>query len=232
MIFYDGRSLDSVADVKIDDVRVSPIEYSPVARPRPLHAGSQYVRNKRGVRTVTITFALLDDNETTRQNALLAISEWAKTDKEYRLEVPNFPQFYLMAVCTEKPNPSLRQWWESGLRLVFTCFDDPYLISKAEKSVACGTQFYALGDGEPLMRIERTLSSSASNQTYSNGSQTMKFTTIPAGALVIDLNKQTAFVGTTDIMQYYTPASEFVIPQTGSQTISGTGTVKYRERWE
>ena len=232
MIFYDGRSLDSVADVKIDDVRVSPIQYSPVARPRPLRAGSQFVRNKKGTRTVTITFALLDDNEETRQNALLAISEWAKTDKEYRLEVPNFPQFYLMAVCTSKPEPSLRVWWESKLRLVFTCFDDPYLISKAEKSVACGTQFVALGDGEPLMRIERTLSGSASNQSYSNGEQTMTFSTIPAGNLVIDLNQQSAFVGTTDIMQYYAPASEFVIPKKGVQTILGTGTVKYRERWE
>jgi phage-related protein len=175
---------------------------------------------------------LLDDNETTRQNALLAISEWAKSDKEYRLEVPNYPQFYLMAMCTAKPEPSLRVWWESKLRIVFTCFSDPYLISKSEKSVACGTQFNALGDGIPLMRIERTLSGSASNQSYSNGEQTMTFSTIPAGNLVIDLNEQTAFVGNTDIMQNYNPLSEFVIPKTGIQTISGTGTVKYRERWE
>lgn len=232
MIFYNGRSLESVADVKIEDVRVSPIQYSPVARPRAIQAGSQFVRNRSGTRTVTITFALLDDNEETRQSAVLAISEWAKTDKEYRLEVPNFPQFYLMAVCTSKPEPSLRVWWESKLRLVFTCFSDPFLISRSEKSVACGTQFVALGDGVPLMRIERTLGSQASNQSYSNGDQTMTFSTIPVGNLVIDLNDQTAFVGTTDIMQYYTPASQFVIPKTGVQTITGTGTVKFRERWE
>ena len=232
MIFFNGKSLESVADVKIDDIRVSPIQYSPVARPRAINAGSVLVRNKVGTRTVTITFALLDDNETTRQNALLAISEWAKSDKEYRLEVPNYPQFYLMAMCTAKPEPSLRIWWESKLRIVFTCFTDPYLISKSEKSVSCGTQFNVLGDGIPLMRIERTLSESASNQSYSNGEQTMTFSTIPAGNLVIDLNEQTAFVGNTDIMQYYNPLSEFVIPKTGIQTISGTGTVRYRERWE
>ena len=232
MIFFNGKSLESVADVKVDDIRVSPIQYSPVARPRAINAGSVLVRNKVGTRTVTITFALLDDNDTTRQNALLAISEWAKSDKEYRLEVPNYPQFYLMAMCTAKPEPSLRVWWESKLRIVFTCFSDPYLISKSEKSVACGTQFNALGDGIPLMRIERTLSGSASNQSYSNGEQTMTFSTIPAGNLVIDLNEQTAFVGNTDIMQNYNPLSEFVIPKTGIQTISGTGTVRYRERWE
>ena len=224
MIFFDGKSLESVADVKIEDIRVSPIQYSPVTRPRPINAGSVFVRNKKGTRTVTITFALLDDDETTRQNAILAVSQWAKTDKEYRLEVPNFPQFYLMAVCTSKPEPSLRVWWESKLRLVFTCFSDPYLISRSEKRVACGTQFNVLGDGQPLMRIERTLSGSASNQSYSNGEQTMTFSTIPSGNLMIDLNEQTAFVGNTDIMQNYNPLSEFIIPK--------TGTVRYRERWE
>ena len=232
MIFYNGRSLESVADVKIEDVRVSPIQYSPVTRPRAIQAGSQFVRNRKGTRTVTITFALLDDNEETRQGAILAISEWAKTDKEYRLEVPNFPQFYLMAVCTSKPEPSLRVWWESKLRLVFTCFSDPFLISRSEKSVACGTQFAVLGDGVPMMRIERTLGSQASNQSYSNGDQTMTFSTVPAGNLVIDLNEQSAFVGSTDIMQYYNPTGAFIIPKTGLQTITGTGTVKFRERWE
>lgn len=130
-------------------------------------------------------------------------------------------------------HPSVRQWWESKLRLVFTCFDDPYWISKAEKSVACGTQFVAHGDAPPLMRIERTVSGSvASNQTYSNGVQSMTFSTIPVGDMVIDLNRQTAAVGNSSIMQYYQASGSFIIPRTGVQTITGTGTVKYRERYE
>jgi phage-related protein len=101
-----------------------------------------------------------------------------------------------------------------------------------EKSVACGTAFTVQGDAPPLMRIERTLGSAASNQTYSNGSQSMTFSTISAGNMVIDLNRQTAQVGTASIMQYYQASGSFLIPRTGTQTISGTGTVKYRERWE
>jgi hypothetical protein len=50
--------------------------------------------------------------------------------------------------------------------------------------------------------------------------------------MVIDLNAQTAQVGNTSIMQYYQPSGSFIIPRTGAQTITGTGTVKYRERWE
>lgn len=60
----------------------------------------------------------------------------------------------------------------------------------------------------------------------------MSFTTIPKGSLVIDLNKQTAAVGNTSIMQYYKLNSAFLLPRTGQQTITGTGTIKWRERWE
>ena len=232
MIVYDGISLNSIAGVKVKDVQVSPISYDEVTRPRAIRGGSDFVRSRAGTRTVAITFALIEENDINRQSALLAISQWAKNDKEYRLELPGHPEHYLMAICTDKPEPSLRQWWESKLRLVFTCYDNPYWTSKAEKSVACGTAFNVLGDAPPLMRIERTLSSSASNQTYSNSVQSMTFSTIPAGNMVIDLNNQTAAVGNSSIMSYYAPSGSFIIPKIGTQTISGTGTVKYRERWE
>ena len=94
------------------------------------------------------------------------------------------------------------------------------------------TDFFVLGDAEPHMRIERTLYSSASSQSYGLNGNTITFSTIPAGNLVIDLDKQTAMVGTTDIMQYYNVNSKFLVPKTGAQKVTGTGTVKYRERWQ
>jgi phage-related protein len=232
MIVFDGISLNSVAGVKIKDVQVFPIEYDEVTRPRAVRAGSDFVRSRAGTRKVQITFGLLDDNMINRQAALLAISQWAKNDKEYKLELPGHPDHYLMALCTDKPEPSLRQWWESKLRLVFTCIENPFWNAKYEKSVACGTQFNALGDAPPLMRIERTLESAASNQSYALDGRTMTFSSIPSGNMVIDLDNQTAYVGSSDIMQYYNVNSKFLIPRTGVQTISGTGTVKYRERWQ
>ena len=233
MIVFDGISLNSVANVKIEDIRVSPVKLNPVTRPRAIRGGSDFVRMRDGERTVTITFAVQDMDIVNRTASLQAIRQWAKSDKEYKLELLTDPNKYLMCVCTAKPEPSTRQWWEAKLRLVFTCFDDPYWITKKEYSVACGTAFSVLGDAPPLMRIERTVSgSAASNQSYSNSAQTMTFTTIPVGNMVIDLNKQTAAVGTTSIMQYYNPTGSFIIPQTGRQTITGTGTVKYRERYE
>jgi phage-related protein len=232
MIVYNGIDITSVAPVKIEDIRVSPIKYNPVIRPRAIRYGAEFVRMGGGERTVTISFALLVRDIIARQTALARLSEWAKTDAEYRMELPIEPNRYLTCVCTSKPEPSTRQWWESKLRLVFTCYDNPFWTAKNEKSVACGTSFKVLGDAPPLMRITRTLSGAASNQTYSNGTESMTFSTIPAGNMVIDLNRQTAAVGSTSIMQYYNPTGRFLIPKTGTQTISGTGTVLYRERWE
>lgn len=233
MIFFDNVDIQSVADVRIEDVRVSSVKYSPLARSRATSPGSVFVRNRPASRTVTVTFAVLKEDRNARQAALDAINAWAKTDQEYRLELPGHPDHYLMAICTEKPDPSLRQWWEGKLRLVFSCFDDPFWNAKAEKSVACGTAFYVLGDAPPRMRIERALSSAASNQAYAMDGNTMTFSTIPAGDMVIDLDpkEQTAKVGTTSIMQYYTMTSRWIIPRTGQQTITGTGTVYYRERF-
>lgn len=237
MIVFDGVSIDSVANVMIEDVKVNPIQIDDVSRVRAISPGSDFVRSRAGTRTIAITFAIPDDDRTHRQASLLAVSQWAKTDKEYRLELPGHPEHYLMAVCTGKPEPSLRMWWEAKLRLVFTCFDNPFWNAKAEKSVACGNAFFVLGDAPPLMRIERTVSgSAATNQSYALDGKTITFSTIPVGNAVIDINKQTAFSKNgstiTNLMQYYNVNSMFLIPRTGSQTITGTGTVKYRERWQ
>ena len=231
MITYDGVSIDSIANVRIEDIKVSPISLNPVARSRAIRFGSDFVRMGGGTRTVTVTFAVLDRNQYNRHASLMALTQWAKNDREYVLELPQDPMRALSCVCTGRPSPSARQWWEQKLTLVFTCYDNPYWTDKAEKSVACGTAFTVLGDAPPLMRIERTVSgSAASNQTYSNGSESMTFSTIPVGNMVIDLNRQTAAVGSSSIMQYYAPSGSFLIPRTGTQTITGTGTVKYRER--
>ena len=232
MIVFNGISLDSVAPVSVEDIKVSPIRYSPVVRPRAIRWGSEFVRPHGGERTVTITFAILEKGTVARHEAFMALSQWARTDAEYKMEIPTDPTRYLQCVCTSKPEPSARAWWENKLRLVFTCYSNPYWTSKSGITVACGTSFHVLGDAPPLMWITRTLESAADNQSYSNGIQTMTFSTIPAGSMVIDLNSQTASVNGVSFMQYYQASGDFIIPETGAQIITGTGTVGYRERWE
>ena len=231
MISYDGIDIRSVAGVRVEDIRVSAISFEPVTRNRAISAGSVFVRNRAGTRTVSVTFALLSDDRNARQAALRAINAWAKTDKEYRIEIEGHPDHYLEGVCTEKPDPSLRQWWESKLRIVFTCYENPYWTDKIEKGATCGTAFTVLGDAEPLMRIVKTRSSDATDQSYTLGSKTITFSQIPAGVMIINLNNETAQVGGTSIMPYYSVTSKWFSPRTGDQTITGDGLIRYRERW-
>lgn len=239
MIVFDGMSLEAIAGVIVKDIQIGQIEYYPITRPRAIRAGSEFILNRPGTRNVVITFSLLYEDIMSRQANLMAVSQWAKTDKEYKLELPGYPNRFLKAVCTRKPEASMRQWWESRLQIVFTCYDDPYWNSGKERTVNCGKEFYVGGDAVPLMRIERNLLSDASDQSYTLDDKTISFSAIPAGQMKIDLNRQTAIVKPSlqispeiNIMQYYNINGKFLIPRTGTQIITGTGTIKYRERWQ
>ena len=228
-ILYNDKALESVAPVDIVDITVSPAQMQVVARDRPIRAGAEFVRRKDNTRSIEITFALLEQDNDARMRSIQAIYAWARLGDIGQLRLPHF-RGYINAACTALPSPSLRMWWESRLRITFTCYD-PYWYDDLEHSVSCGTEFVAIGSVAPLMRIENTFSAAASNVAYSDGTHTMTFSEIPAGKLVIDLEKQTAQVGTTSVMDKYAFGSSFIVPYCGNMTITGTGTVFWRERW-
>lgn len=233
MIYFKGRALESVAPVRIADINVSPIKLSVTARQRPIQFGADFVRIGGGSRTITITFAVLVDNFEARQRALQNIADWARSPEPGILRLPGNDGRYLEAICTGLPEPSMRQWWESRLRLTFSTFGNPFWTSDAQKSAACGSAFTVLGSAPPLMEIRHTFDSDYSlTVTYELDEDEMSLSQIPAGNLVIDLNRQTIKVNGASIMQYYVPTSAFLIPRTGQQTIEGTGTVYWRERWQ
>ena len=231
MIIFNGVDLESIAPVKIDDIRVSPIQTTPTVRQR-VGFGQDFVRMTGGNRTITITFAVLIEDRDERYKTLEAIKEWARPYEEHALSLPMFEKKHFDCICTGYPEPSYRQWWENKLTIVFTCFNNPYWTSNDAVEVPCGTRFSVGGGAQPLMTIERSGTTKLTNQTYTNGSASMTFTQIPAGSLVIDLNRQTAAIGKSSIMQYYSPTSTWIVPKVGAnQYINGVGTVKYRERW-
>lgn len=232
-IVFNSTDLGTVAPVKIDDIRVSPVGLAPLARERAILPGSDFVRSRAGIRTVTITFALLESNRTDRENHLSAIVGWAKTDAEYKLTLPHYTTRYLTAVCTGHPDASYRVWWENSLRLVFTCFDNPFWTSETRNTVACGTEFTVGGNAPPTMSIQNTFNAAAENVAWSDGTNTLTLASVSssATAVTIDLNRQIVRRGTTSLMGSVTYTSKFPVPKVGTQTITGTGTVYYRERW-
>ncbi|MBO5670014.1 MAG: hypothetical protein J6S41_00560, partial [Clostridia bacterium] len=144
--------------------------------------------------------------------------------------LPNHDGKLIDVICTALPDLSTRQWWDK-LSMTFTSYE-PYFYSDTEKTGACGSPITVEGTAKPLMQITRTLAAKSTNQSYGDGTHTMTFSEIPAGDLVIDLNRQTAAVGSSSIMPFYSYNSSFIFPRTGTYTITGTGTVKWRERWE
>jgi predicted phage tail component-like protein len=230
MISFNGVGMETVAPVCIEDIVVSPIQLSPQSRQRPVRFGADFVRMGGGTRTVTVTFALLTQDILERNAQIESLLKWAYSREPKRLELPTKSGRYLMAVCTQLPGPSARQWFESSLTLVFTCYD-PFWYDVVEHHANCGDDpFYVNGSGEPVMRIEDTLDTAA-QRVYSDGTDTMTFTLVPAGDLVIDLEQQTAKVDGVSCMDQFTFSSSFILPHTGQTTITGSGTVYWRERW-
>lgn len=230
MIIFNGVDLETVAPVKIDDIRVSPISTTPTVRQR-IGFGQDFVRMTGSNRTIAITFALLIQDRNERYQYLEAIKEWARPYEECMLQLPMYDGKHFDCRCTGYPEPSYRQWWESKLRLTFTTYDNPYLTSDDEIRARCGLPFSIGGTAPPLMQIVRDVQSDVANQTYSANDQSMFFTLIPAGHLEIDLNRETAQVSGASIMQYFQFPSQFIKPVTGNILIAGNGTVIYRERW-
>ena len=230
MIMFNGVDLEDIAPIKIDDIRVSPMNAQPVDRQR-IGFGQDFVRMTNGKRTITITFALLVMDREERFGLLEAIQEWARPWEECPLILPMHSDRHFDCRCTGYPEPSYRQWWESKLRLVFTTFENPYWTSNDEVRANAGDPLTIGGSAPPLIRIERKVSSAVANQTYACNGQSMFFSRIPAGNMKIDLNKQTAEVSGASFMQYFGKTSRFIVPVNGNMTITGTGTIIYRERW-
>lgn len=231
MVIFNNVPITSFPGLMVEDIHVSPIQLQSIARERPIRFGAELERISGGVRTVTISFALLDMDKTSRSLLLMSLTRWARSAVPGKLQIVGYPDMHLMAAATDIPTPSMRQWWEDGLKVVFTAYE-PYWISDVEQTAVCGQTFMVGGSAPPLMRITRTLSSQANNQSWSDGTDTITLTQVPAGLLTIDLDKQTIDVGGTSIMDKYTIESRFILPHIGSMNISGTGNVVWQERWE
>lgn len=227
MIQFNGVSITDAANVKLLDILISPMQVRDTVRERVLRSGADFVRVTGGTRTVSVSFVLLEADRERRQADLLAVNAWATSDIPGRLVFADHPGRYLTGICTSYPEPSLRQWWGT-LQITFTCFD-PYWYAMTEKAVDCGTQFKALGSAVPYVRITDTVET-AGARTYSDGTHTMTFSNVPAGEMEIDLERQTASVDGVSFMQGFGFASSFIEPRK-TMTITGTGKVRYRERW-
>jgi len=232
MINFDGVNLESIAPVKIEDIRVSPIQLNPLARQRPIQFGADFVRMGGGTRAVTVTFGLLDSDRSNREEKMQAIRDWAQIGKQCVLKLPQYTDRHLVCAVTSLPDYSYRKWWEGKLALGFTCYDNPYWTANTGTVVPCGDSFDVEGSAPPLISVDFYNATPLDATSYSDGVNTMTFTQIPAGQTVIDFNRQIAAVEGVSIMTYYVPTSSWIVPKIGAeQAITGEGDLKIFERW-
>ena len=232
MIEFDNVELTNIAPVKIEDINVSPIKLNPVSRQRAIQFGADFVRMGGGTRNVTVTFALLDSDFANRENKMQAIRDWAQIGKQCVLKLPQYTDRHLVCAVTGLPDYSYRKWWEGRLSLIFTCYDNPFWTANEATVVSCGDEFTVEGSAPPLVSVDFYNATILDETSYSDGTNTMTFTQIPAGATVIDFNRQIASVDDVSIMPYYVPTSEWIVPKVGAeQIITGEGDLKIYERW-
>ena len=232
MIIFNGVDLENVAPVKVDDITVSPIQLNPYTRQRPVQFGAEFVRMGGATRTITISFALLLRDINNREAVMQDIRDWAYTTAEKTMQLPMFGNKHLECILTQFPDHNYRKWWENKLKLTFTCYSNPYWTSNEQIEVAPGAVYSIGGSAPPLVTITRNGATSLTNVTFSTRTESMTFTTIPAGNLTINLNRQTAQIGNSSIMQYYKPSSTWLVPKVGAdQIFNGVGVLRYRERW-
>lgn len=233
MVEFDGVELNDIAPVNVLDVIVSAPPVELVTQNIPLMDGARFVRRKRGMRTVTVPFVLMEQDEEVRRGHITDIISWASKGELCKLRGTPEPCGHLMAVCTQYPDQKSREFWEV-LSLVFTALDPRY-IGCAEYAQDIAEPVYISREDEPMVRIEQQVESTLTNPTWKLNDAYIKLTSVSPGVLVIDLDRQTATLNGESLGENVTLDSTFFQLQRGENQIECSngagGVVRFRERW-
>lgn len=232
MVIYHGVALEDVIPARILDVKVSSIKTKVTARDRAVMDGAVFVSRRGESRTVTVLFTVLERDMTLRAEHAQKLRAWATADKPAPLTVPQRAHQRLMAVCTALPDVSGRDWWEQ-LSMTFTAYD-PYFVDAAQKMVPCGLPFLVEGSGPPEIFLRAALEEAITAPDWSlDGAKTLGLTgSVGPGALEIDFGSQSITLNGDSIMDRYAFGSTFFDIGPGPHTVTGTGALYWRERWQ
>ena len=233
MVEFDGVELNDVAPVNVIDVIVSAPSVELVTQNIPLMDGAHFVRSKRGMRMVTVTFVLMEQDEEVRRGHIAKICAWASKKQLCTLRGTPEPCGHLRAICTQYPDQKSREFWDV-LTLVFTA-PDPRYIGCAEYVQDIADPVYIEREDDPAARIEQTVDATLTNPTWRLGDAYIKLTSVTPGALVIDLDRQSVTLNGESLGENVTLDSTFFQLQKGANQIECSngagGVVRFRERW-
>lgn len=234
MVEFNGVEINEVAPVNVLDVIVSSPDINLTMLDVPLRAGSQFVRKKIGTRTVTVPFLLMEQDAEKRRRHIENIIAWAGTEQECMLKSTPEPEGFLMAVCSEFPKQSSRDFWEV-LTLVFTAAD-PHYTSCAESVIPASGYFFVGRDRPPRLIIKQTIESEITDATWKFGEKHVRLSgVLMPGELVIDFDRELVTLNGESIAEKVTLDSTFFELKKGANLIEcengAGGTAHLRERW-
>lgn len=234
MFEFDGVEMNEVAPVNVLDVIVSSPPVNVTTLDIPLRAGAKFVRSKIGMRMVTVPFLLMEDDEEKRRTHIADIIEWATTEHECALLSTPESEGYLMAVCSQYPNQSSRDFWEV-LTIVFTA-SEPRYTACAENINPAGSYMFVTHKEPPQLTIKQTIDVSITDPVWRLGSEYVKISgAVTPGELVIDFDKESVTLNGQSISEQVTIDSTFFSLKKGANLIeceNGAGGVAHwRERW-
>lgn len=234
MVAFNNKRLEDISnEIRILDVIVNPPSVRTTSIAPALADGETFARRQYGPRRVDVIFSVLENDPERHSQIMHSINQWAYSDQEKRLTVPQEQNGYLMAVCTDFPPDSARDYWEP-VTLSFTCHS-PYFRANFERSEDISNTIHINRADDPDWRIEFAISSALTSPTWGIGDKQLIFSSLAAGSLVLEKRTGTATLDGASVLPSLLLGSRFFQLRRGANTIDtqngAGGRIFWRERW-
>lgn len=234
MVEFNGVALEDVTPARVVDIAVASPEVQVTSQSQPLLDGARFIRRVRGVRTVAVSFVLMEEDPLRRRRQLEALIAWLSPAEPVPLRHTPEEKGHLMAVCTQYPDASSRQFWEV-LTMVFTAFDPAYISCSPAIQPVTAPAMVVHGE-PPRMRIEQDIAAPLASPRWTLGAEHLHLQgPVGVGKLVIDFDRQTVELSGQSILNQLTMDSRFFTLRRGANRITveggAGGTLTWWERW-
>lgn len=130
----DGKPLSAISpSIFITDIREDAPPDRITAEPYAIHNGSRYIRKQRESLSVSVEFAIREQDEARRMEVCQLIQKWAKNGGYFARS--DRPGQRLRVRCETLPSVASALKWTEILSVVFTAYELPYWESVAATTV-------------------------------------------------------------------------------------------------
>jgi phage-related protein len=228
MIRFNNIALESIVPFLRNTISVSPPKVDLTWQDKTLAHGSRFMRRRYEPREIKIDIYLPIVSAEQRAHFINLIYGWVNYDEPMPLELPNIPGKYIMASAEKLPDPTTREWWEK-LSITFIA-GDPFFIDSSYSAATNGTVFAVYGDSVASAYIIES-GVSINPSWVLDGDKSISLDGAFIGTMKIDLDDNMVYLDDISQMEYVTLASRFFELVPGIHTITGAGTLYYKQRW-